>query len=435
MTSSSPAAAATPGDAATPQAWRTLGISAVSLALAFAVWFMWSAIAVKLPDAGFALSKKECFWLTAMPVLLGSFLRIPYGLIVSRFGSRNAYAAVTLLMLVPCVGAGLALSDPKSSFGTLLFWATLTGIAGANFATSMATVTLWFPKRLQGTALGINGLGNLGVTIAQFLIPAVIGVALFGALSGEPLSFQPKGAPTPTPMWLSGAAYVWIPAILVCTAALWFGTRNFPQEPKTLASQLAVMKERHTWLISYLYFLTFGAFVAMGSSLPLIIKTVFANAPGGAPTPLLYAPWAVLVATLTRPLGGVLADKFGAGFITAISVGVMTVCGFALTQFLDPDSFRGFFVVILVLCAAAGLGNGSTFKIAPSILGAKAGPAIGVVSCVGALGGFFPPILLGECIERFGSPVLAYAGMGVFGITCFALNAWFYWRKDSPSHC
>lgn len=422
-------------EVATPLAWRTLAISAGALALSFAVWFMWSAIATKLPDAGFALTKKQCLWLTAMPVLLGSFLRIPYGLIVSRFGSRNAYAAVTLLMLIPCVGAGYALSDPTSSFGTLLFWAALTGVAGANFATSMGTVSLWFPARQQGTALGINGLGNLGVTIAQFAIPVVVGFAVAGGLSGEALAYKHAKTGIVSDAWMSSAALVWIPFILLFTAAIWFGTKNFPQPHRTLASQLVVMKERHTWFTSILYFLTFGAFVAMGSSLPLIIKTEFAGATGGAPEPLKYAPWAVFVATLARPLGGVLADKFGAGRITAISIGVMTLCGFSLSRFLQPDSFHGFFVCILILCGAAGLGNGSTFKIVSATMGAKAGPAIGVVSCLGALGGFFPPILLGECIDRFGSPAWAYTGMALFGLVCFSINGWFYWRKNSPTHC
>jgi NNP family nitrate/nitrite transporter-like MFS transporter len=416
------------------QAWRTLVISFVSLALAFSVWFMWSAIAVKLTSSGFKITADQRFWITAAPVLLGSLLRIPYGLIVSRYGSRNSYVAVTLLMLVPCIGTGLALRDPNSSFGTLLFWASLTGIAGANFATSMATVTLWFPKRLQGTALGINGLGNLGVTIAQFSIPAIIGIAAFGTISGSPLKFTAKSGAT-QPLWLSNAAFLWIPFILFCTAALWFGTKNFPQAPKTLASQLVAAKRKHTWIISYLYFLTFGAFVAMGASLPLIINEVFAQAPGGAPNPLVYSPFAVLVATVARPLGGWLADKWGAGRVTAVSIALMAVCGFSLSQFLEPASFTGFFLTIMVLCGAAGLGNGSVFKIIPTVMGVEAGPVIGIVSCLGALGGFFPPLLLGWCLKHFGSPAWAYTGMAVFALGCFAANWYYYWRRESPTHC
>lgn len=422
-------------ESATPLAWRTLIISFVSLALGFAVWFMWSAITVKLPDAGFALTKKQCFWIAAMPTLLGAFLRIPYGLIVSRFGSRNSYAAVTLAMLIPCIGSGIALTDPSTSYGTLLFWATVTGIAGANFATSMGAVTLWFPKKLQGTALGINGLGNFGVTAAQFTIPVVITMAIAGGLSGDALTFTDPKTKATSAMWLSSAAFIWIPLILACTAAIWFGTKNYPQEPKSLASQMVVAKDKHTWVVSYLYILTFGCFVAMGSSLALIIKSVFVNAPGGAPVPLKFAPWAVLIATVVRPFGGYLSDKFGAGFITTISCVVMTLGALALPQFLAPESFTGFFTCILVICAAAGLGNGSTFKIIPAVVGPKAGPVIGIVSCVGALGGFFPPIFLGECIERFQTPAPAYYALAAFAASCVAVNWFYYHRKASPSHC
>lgn len=414
-------------------AWRTLAISAMALALSFGVWFMWSAISVKLSSAGFAITPQQRFWITAAPVVLGSLLRIPYGLIVSRFGSRNAYTVVTLVMLVPCVGTAIALRDPTTSFSTLIFWSALTGVAGANFATSMATVTLWFPKQLQGSALGINGLGNLGVTLAQFAIPAVIGVAAFGSLSGAALAIQtPAGT---QPVWLGNAALMWVPLILLCAAAIWFGTENYPQAPKSFASQMSVARRRHTWILSALYFLTFGAFVAMGASLPLIINEVFAHAPGGAPNPLFFAPFAVLVATLTRPLGGWLADKWTAGGVTATSIAIMGVCGFSLSQFLEPDAFTGFFWTIMILCGAAGLGNGSIFKIIPTVMGAEAGPVIGFVSCIGALGGFFPPLLLGWCMNRFGSPAWAYTGMAVFALGCFVLNWVFYWRRTSSTHC
>ena len=288
-------------------AWRTLAISAVSLALAFAVWFMWSAIAVKLNDAGFGLTKSQLFWLTATPVILGSLLRIPYGLIVSRFGSRRSYAAVTLILLLPALGTGFAVQDPTTPYWVLLFWSAVTGIAGANFATSMATVTLWFPKQLQGSALGINGLGNLGVTIAQFTIPLVIGFSLLGA------SEATSGAPVRS-IHLENAAFVWIPIILICSAAIWFGTKDYQAEPKSLASQLVAGKRLHTWVLSTLYFLTFGCFVAMGASLPLIIKEVFATAPGGAPSPLLFAPWAAAIATDHAARWRLVGGQVGGGF-------------------------------------------------------------------------------------------------------------------------
>ncbi|MBP7676299.1 MAG: MFS transporter, partial [Thermoanaerobaculia bacterium] len=172
-----------------------------------------------------------------------------------------------------------------------------------------------------------------------------------------------------------------------------------------------------------------------GASLPLIIQSVFADAPGGAPNPLLYAPFAPLVATLMRPAGGWAADRFGAGRMTAIAIGVMAVGGFSLTRFLRPESFDGFFATILVICAASGFGNGSVFKIIPTVNPREAGAVIGIVSCVGAFGGFFPPLFLGWCIERFGSPAWAYTAMAVVALGALAVNGWFYQREGSPTRC
>src|SRR4029079_16786802 len=210
-------------------AWRTLAISAVSLALAFAVWFMWSAIPLRLKDAGFTFSRQQLFWLTATPVLLGSFLRIPYGLIVSRFGSRRSYAVVTLLLLLPCLATGFAVKNSSTPYWVLLACAALTGIAGANFATSMGVINPWFPKQAQGTALGINGLGNFGVTIAQFTIPLVIGFSLMGASGGS-------AGTSARSIHIENAAFIWIPFILICSAAIWFGTKDYEAPRKTFAS-------------------------------------------------------------------------------------------------------------------------------------------------------------------------------------------------------
>jgi NNP family nitrate/nitrite transporter-like MFS transporter len=410
-----------------PLAWRTLGISAVSLALSFAVWFMWSAIPLRLNKAGFSLSGEQLFWLTATPVLLGSLLRIPYGLIVSAWGSRRSYALVTLALLLPCLATGFAVMNPATPYWVLLACAALTGIAGANFATSMGVVTLWFPKQVQGMALGINGLGNLGVTVAQFTIPLVIGFSLLGGGT-------PSGTGQPV-LHLGNAAFVWIPFVLLCAALIWFGTKDFPEEPKSFASQLVAGKRLHTWVLSTLYFLTFGCFVAMGASLPLMIHSLFEDAPGGAPNPLIYAPLAAAVATIMRPLGGWLADKAGAGLITSIALGTMAFGGFSLSAFTDAHQFAGFYTFILLICAAAGLGNGSVFKIIPRVLSKEAGAAIGIVSCLGALGGFFPPLLLSRTMEHFGSPALAYSAMAAFALVCLGLNAWFYQRAASETHC
>ncbi len=137
-----------------------------------------------------------------------------------------------------------------------------------------------------------------------------------------------------------------------------------------------------------------------------------------------------------RPIGGWLADKAGAGFITSLALGTMALGGFSLSAFARADQFFGFYTFILLICAAAGLGNGSVFKIIPQVLPKEeAGAAIGIVSCLGALGGFAPPLLLGWTMDHSGSPALAYCAMAAFAVACLGLNGWFYHRRESPTHC
>jgi nitrate/nitrite transporter NarK len=416
-------------------AWRTLAISATSLALSFAVWFMWSAIALKLSAAVFAISPQQRFWLTAAPVLLGSLLRIPYGLIVSRFGSRNSYTVVTLLLLVPCIGTGMALRDPATSFGTLLFWASLTGIAGANFATSMANrhalVSQAAPGvgsrhqwtwKSRGDARPVHHTRHCGSRCLRWTFRRAPDTRAgkwnhTARLAGKCRLCVDSGNPD-----LCGCPVVW-------------------DEKLSAAGEVhriaACRRKTKTYLDPFGALLPDIRCVCRHGSLPFRSSStrVFANAPGGVPNPLLYSPFAVLVATLTRPLGGWLADRWSAGGVTAASIAAIAVCGFSLSQFLEPDAFTGFFWTIMILCAAAGLGNGSIFKIIPSVMGAEAGAVIGFVSCLGALGGFFPPLLLGWCMHHLGSPAWAYTTMAIFALCCFALNWAHYWRRTSPTRC
>jgi NNP family nitrate/nitrite transporter-like MFS transporter len=203
---------------------------------------MWSALVVRLPAAGFKLEPLQLFWLAATPIILGSLLRIPYGLIVSRFGSRRSYAMVMSLLVIPCLGTSAAVSNPATPFPILLFWAAITGIAGAVFATSSAVVALWFPKQLQGLALGINGVGNIGITIAQLSAPMLFAVALFPFIPWA----SSLGA---NRLHLANIGLFWIPLVFVSVLAIWFGTKDFAMEPRTLRSQLEVCRDRNTWYL------------------------------------------------------------------------------------------------------------------------------------------------------------------------------------------
>jgi MFS transporter, NNP family, nitrate/nitrite transporter len=402
-------------------AWRTLLISFFSLTVSFCVWFMWSALVVRLPAVGFKLEPSQLFWLTATPILLGSFLRVPYGLFVSRYGSRRSFAFVMLLLLIPCIGTSMAVANPNTSFPILLFWAAITGVAGAVFATSSAVVALWFPKQLQGLALGVNAVGNIGITIAQLSAPVLFAMTLF-PFAGSSTAAVTGG------QHLVNIGFFWIPFILVGVAAIWFGTKDFPTEPRSLGSQLQVCRDRNAWYLSALYFLTFGCVVAMSSSLPLIIQRLFAQAPGGMPNPLFWPAICAAVATMVRPVGGFLADKLGPSRVTTVGVAVMAIGGFSLSQFLRPTDFSGFVFTILIICLAAGIGNGSIFKIIPLVNPREASAMIGIVSCLGAFGGFIPPLLLGYCFTQFGSPAWAYTLMAIFAVLCTGLSLWVYVR-------
>jgi NNP family nitrate/nitrite transporter-like MFS transporter len=303
----------------------------------------------------------------------------------------------------------------------LIFWAAITGIAGAVFATSSTVVALWFPKRIQGLALGINAVGNIGITVAQLSAPFLFSTPLF--------PFVPwAGSSAPGTQHLANIGLFWIPLILISVLAIWFGTKDFVMEPRTLGSQLQVCRNQNSWYLSALYFLTFGCVVAMSSSLPLIIQRLFAQAPGGGPNPLFWPALCAAAATVVRPVGGYLGDRLGPARVTTAGIAIMAIGGFSLSQFLRPTDFVGFITTVLIICLAAGIGNGSIFKMIPLVAANEANAMIGIVSCIGAFGGFVPPLLLGYCYSQFGSPAWAYTAMAVFAGLCAVLSLWVYVR-------
>lgn len=165
-------------------AWRTLTITTVTLILSFATWFMMSAIVVKLPGLGFDYSKDELFWLAAMPGLAAGILRIIHTFLLPIFGTRHVVTFSTLIKLIPVVGIGFAVMDPSTPFWVFMILAFTTGFGGGDFSSYMPSTNLFFPKRLKGTALGIQaGIGNFGVSVVQFITPVILGVATYGAAS------------------------------------------------------------------------------------------------------------------------------------------------------------------------------------------------------------------------------------------------------------
>ena len=211
--------------------------------------------------------------------------------------------------------------------------AFLAGMGGGDFSSYMPSTSLFFPKRLQGTALGIQaGVGNFGVSLAQFVTPWIIGFALFGALGGEPLTFT-KGT-TQTPMWLQNAVLVYAPFILLFSVLAWLFLRSIPVRAN-FRQQLDIFTLKHGFFMTTLYIMTFGAFSGLSGTFPLLIRQVYGHLPG-APDPLTYAFLGPLVGSAARVLAGPVSDKFGGGKVTNVAAIGMAACAVAI-PFTNPN--------------------------------------------------------------------------------------------------
>lgn len=435
---------------------RNLWISIPALMLAFAVWMVWSAVVVNLPYVGFKLATRELFWLAALPALCGATLRIFYAFMVPIFGGRRWTAISTALLLVPALGIGFALRDPGTSYATLVLLALACGLGGGNFASSMANINFFFPNAQKGTALGLNaGLGNLGVSLAQFVVTAVITLGLFGALGGGPQTWT-RGAEA-RQMWLQNAGFIWVPFIAASALAAWFGMNDLATAKATFSEQAVIFKRKHNWIMCWLYLGTFGSFIGYSAGFPLLIQSQFPQA-----NALSFAWLGPLMGALIRPLGGWLADKLGGARVTlwsfvAMAAGVLGVLGLVPAGG-QGGSFYGFLAVFLLLFAAAGIGNGSTFSMIPVIFmnqhlrkasgrGAQAeeqavrdantesAAVLGFASAIGAYGGFFIPMSYGVSISMSGTAHAALLTFLVFYLVCIATTWWYYARRKAPMPC
>jgi NNP family nitrate/nitrite transporter-like MFS transporter len=194
-------------------AQRNLWISIPALTLAFAVWMVWSVVVVNLPTVGFKFSTNQLFWLASLPALCGATLRIFYSFMVPIVGGRRWTAISTASLLLPAAGIGFAVQNPETPYEVFALLAILCGFGGGNFASSMANISFFFPKARKGTALGLNaGLGNLGVSLVQLVVPMVITAGVFGSLGGEAQLVEKAGQQVP--MWLQNAGFIWVPFII-----------------------------------------------------------------------------------------------------------------------------------------------------------------------------------------------------------------------------
>jgi len=442
-----------------------LWISVPALFLAFAIWQVWSVVAVNLPALGFKYSTNQLFWLAAAPALPGATLRIFYSFMVPVFGGRRWTAIATASLLIPAIGIGVAIQDNTTSYPAMLLLALLCGLGGGNFSSSMANISFFFPKERKGSALGVNaGLGNLGVSVVQFLSPLVITLGIFGVFGGEPQLIMRNGEPQH--VWAQNAAFIWVPWIAIAAVAAWFGMHDIQDAKASFAAQATIFKAKHNWIMCLLYLGTFGSFIGFAAGFPLLMKALF---PGL--NPLAYAWLGPLVGALTRPFGGWLADRLGGGVVTFWNFIVMALAvlgvlyflpkgatGFAMPFGPAEGSFTGFFLMFLVLFCTTGIGNGSTFRMIPVIFltqkmrelrgdsdaaraqaikdgNTEGAAAVGFAGALGAYGGFFIPKSYGSSITATGGPELALWIFVAFYLLCVVVTWWYYARRGAEMPC
>ncbi|NBI28983.1 NarK family nitrate/nitrite MFS transporter [Chengkuizengella marina] len=411
-------------------ATRNLWISIPALLLAFCVWMVWSAVAVNLNSIGFNFTDNQLFTLAALPGLVGATLRVFYSFMVPIFGGRNWTIITTASLLIPAIGIGMAVQDPTTSFMTMAILSALCGFGGGNFASSMANISFFYPKEVKGAALGLNaGLGNLGVSVVQFLVPVVIGLSMFGVFGGESQTMVTDSGTRE--VWMQNAAYVWvIPIVITCIVAF-FGMNNLASAQASFREQAVVFKRKHTWIMSWLYTMCFGSFIGYSAAFPLLIKTQFPEV-----NPLQFAFLGPLVGALIRPVGGWLSDKLGGARVTFWDVIVMIIATSGVVFFLNTDNFWGFFIMFMILFITTGVANGSTFRMIPVIFEPKeAAPVLGFTSAIAAYGAFFIPKAFGTSISATGSPNTAlYAFIAYYVISLFVTWYW-YSRKNAEIKC
>ena len=421
-------------------AWRTLTITTIALMVSFATWYMMSAIVVRIPQIGFKFDTMQLFWLAAMPGLAGGTFRILHMFLTPMYGTRHVITITTLLKLIPCIGIGLVVMNPQTPYWLFIVLALSAGFGGGDFSSYMPSTRFFFPKRLQGTALGIQaGIGNFGVSLTQFLTPWIIGFAVAGSLAGGSQNLTIKAVTRP--VWLQNAAFIYVPFLLIIGAAAWMYLRSVPIKA-SFKEQLDIFGMKHTWFCTITYVMTFGSFSGLSAAFPLLIKSLYGSFPG-APDPLQYAFLGPLVGSLARILFGPVADRFGGAILTHITgiVLIISTLAMAWLGLFNPTSisqFPLFVIFILILFFFTGVGNAATFRQYPIIFADSPRQSAGVIgwtAAIAAYGPFIYSTLIGSAITNTGSPVLFFYGMVVFYFIAVVVNWWYYTRKgcEKPS--
>ena len=419
---------------------RNLIWSILAEHLGFSIWLLWSIVVTKLPQAGFHFTTDQLFQLVALPGLIGSLARFPYAFAPAMFGGRNWTMVSAAALFIPTLSLAYFVTQPETPFWLMLIVAATAGLGGGNFASSMANISFFYPDRMKGWALGLNAAaGNIGVSVAQLLTPLLLG---FGFISLY------LTTPTSDGVYLQNAGLMWIVPLTIAVLGAYLFMNNLTVARSSFKEQLVILQRKQTWVMSYIYIGTFGSFIGYSAAFPLLLKTQFPEITVG------IAFLGPLVGSLIRPFGGLLADKIGGANVTFWNFIAMGAATLGVMYFVDHKEFAGFLTMFLALFVLAGIGNGSTYRMIPSIFraerlheakgqgetgralalkqaGLEAAASLGFIGAIGACGGYLIPRGFGASIAATGGPYLALQIFLAFYITCIVLNWWYYMRKST----
>jgi MFS transporter, NNP family, nitrate/nitrite transporter len=435
-------------------AWRTLSITTFTLTLAFASWFIASALAPKLTNLGFDLTNNQLYWLVAMPGLSAGLLRLTWMVLPPILGTRKLVTLTTLLLVIPLMGWGIAVQNPETPYWWLLTLSFLSGIGGGAFSGFMPSTSYFFPRRKQGTALGIQaGIGNFGVSLVQFVTPWIIGFSMVAFLGASQTETFPGREPRD--VWYQNAAYIYIPFVVLGAILAWSMLKSVPVKAN-VRQQFDIFKNQDTWWMTLLYIMTFGTFAGLSGQFGLLIKNLFGGgnseiaqilADGTTqvliegytiPDPVAYAFLGPLVGAGARVLFSPLTDKFGGAKWTLVSgIGILLSVLYTSQQ-LSPDvaagaaaieaEFNRFLIGMLAIFLFAGIGNASTFKQIPMIFERRqAGGVIGWTAAIAAFG----PFAFGVGLTLMRPEYFYYIGVA-FAAMCIAITWMRYARPGAP---
>ncbi len=409
---------------------RNLVFSVTSEHIGFSVWSMFSVLTLFMGDE-YGIDPAGKFFLVSVASLVGACLRIPYGFAVARFGGRNWTIISAAMLLLPTT-ALLVVMEPGTSYGTFMLVAVLTGVGGANFASSMTNINSFYPLRLKGRALGINaGGGNIGVAVVQLVGLLVIATA---------------GEGRPRVMLL-----IYIPLILLAVVLSARRMDNLGPVRNDAGAARQAAADGHTWIMAFLYIGTFGSFIGYSFAFGLVLQNQFDRTPLEAAAVTFIGP---LLGSLVRPIGGQLADRYGGARITLANFALMSVATGVIVTASVRESLALFTTGFVVLFVLTGVGNGSTYKMIPAIYQAKAqaltragelsreagrvyarrlsGASMAIIGAVGALGGLGVNLALRQSFLSTGTGTGAFVAFLGYYAVCFLVTWAVYLRRSAP---